>query len=142
MKTINLKIYYPDTYPQDHFIEVTDEVAAALLDAHRYESAYQRRAFWNKAHYSLDRCDGIENTQLSMDSQPDVKYEEKLTHIQLRNAIRDLPCKQRRRIYAHYFLNMTKSEIAQAERVDESSVRESIDSGLCNIKKSLQRNFN
>lgn len=51
MATINLRDYYP-YYTADCFIEVSDEVAAMLLAHARYEAAYQRRRYWNKAHYS------------------------------------------------------------------------------------------
>ena len=55
MKTINLRDYYP-FYHNDLFIEVSDEVAAALQEAERQERNYLRRVVYNKAFYSLDRC--------------------------------------------------------------------------------------
>ena len=53
MKTINLRDYYP-FYHNDLFIEVSDEVAAALQEAERQERNYLRRVVYNKAFYSLD----------------------------------------------------------------------------------------
>jgi len=55
---INLRDFYP-WYTYDELIEVPEEVAAELLADKRYERAYQRRMYYNKAHYSLDAEDGI-----------------------------------------------------------------------------------
>lgn len=63
MKTINLRDHYP-FYHNDLFIEVSDEVADALQEAERQERNYLRRVVYNKAFYSLDTGDGIEQTAL------------------------------------------------------------------------------
>lgn len=63
MKTINLKDYYP-YYTQDTFVEVTDELLAVFEEFVRAESAYERKKYRYKAHYSLDRGDGIEHNIL------------------------------------------------------------------------------
>ena len=52
----------------------------------------------------------------------------------------DLPEIQGRRVDAHFILGMTYREIAQAEGVDKSSVRESVLGGLKSMKKYLQKN--
>jgi RNA polymerase sigma-70 factor (ECF subfamily) len=57
---------------------------------------------------------------------------------QLHAAIAALPDKQAKRIYAHYFLGMSKSAIAKTEYVNERAVRESIISGLRNMEKYLK----
>ena len=49
---INLRDFYP-WYDHDEFVELPEVVAAELFAGKRYESAYQRRTFYNKAHYSL-----------------------------------------------------------------------------------------
>ena len=69
MKTINLRDYYP-FYHNDLFIEVSDEVAAALQEAERQERNYLRRVVYNKAFYSLDAGDGIEQTALFQAMSP------------------------------------------------------------------------
>ena len=61
MKTINLRSYYPSYYKEDYFIEVPDQLAQELLQFQRKEDAYHLRTYRNKAYYSLDRGDGIEN---------------------------------------------------------------------------------
>ena len=46
-------------------------------------------------------------------------YERKLTSEQLHATIASLPDKQAKRIYAHYFMGMSKTAIARAESVSE-----------------------
>ena len=60
MTKINLREQYPDFYKTDYIIEVPDEVAAVMKEHDRLEAAYRRRTYYHKAHYSLDRGDGIE----------------------------------------------------------------------------------
>ena len=59
MTTINLKDYYP-WYLTNEYIEVTDEVAEALMASKRAEAAHAERVRYNRAYYSLDCDDGIE----------------------------------------------------------------------------------
>lgn len=140
MKEINLRDYYPDFYTTDCIIEVPDEVAA-LMDAYeRADAAYYLRRYRHKAYYSLDCGDGIEHDILFVSLSPCEIYERKVTIEQLHAAIAALPDKQAKRIYAHYFLGMSKSAIAKAEGVNESAVRDGIDRGLRNIEKIL-KNF-
>jgi RNA polymerase sigma-70 factor (ECF subfamily) len=140
MAKINLRKYYPDYYDTDFIIEVPDEVAA-LMDSYEHaEAAYYLRRYRHKAYYSLDRGDGIEHDMLFVSLSPCEIYERKVTVEQLHAAIIALPDKQAKRIYAHYFLGMSKSAIAKAEGVNESAVRDGIDRGLRNIEKFL-KNF-
>lgn len=139
MKTINLRDYYPDFYKTDCIIEVPDEVAV-LMDAYeRAEAAYYLRRYRNKAYYSLDRGDGIENDILFVSLSPCEIYERKVTVEQLHAAIAALPDKQAKRIYAHYFLGMSKAEIARAEGVAVNAVKDAISRGLKNIEKILKK---
>lgn len=140
MAKINLRKYYPDYYDTDFIIEVPDEVAA-LMDSYEHaEAAYYLRRYRHKAYYSLDRGDGIEHDMLFVSLSPCEIYERKVTVEQLHAAIIALPDKQAKRIYAHYFLGMSKSAIAKAEGVNESAVRDGIDRGLRNIEKFF-KNF-
>ena len=139
MTQINLREYYPDFYNTDFFIEVPDEVVA-LMDAYeRAEAAYYLRRYRNKAYYSLDRGDGIENDILFVSLSPCEIYERKVTVDQLHAAIAALPDKQAKRIYAHYFLGMSKAEIARAEGVAVNAVKDAISRGLKNIEKNLKK---
>ena len=137
MTRINLRDYYP-FYTSDCFTDVPDEVAALLLAHARYEAAYQRRTYRHKAHFSLDRGDGIEHDILFVSLSPCEIYERKVTNQQLHAAIASLPDKQAKRICAHYFLGMSKYAIARAEGVDESSVRKSIERGLRQMERFLK----
>lgn len=137
MATINLRDFYP-FYNTDLFIEIPDEVEATLLEAERLERNYIRRRFYNKAHYSLDAGDGIENDILFVSLTPCELYERKMTAEQLQAAMASLPDKQGKRIYAHYILGVSKSDIARAEGVDEKAVRVSIERGLRSMEKFLK----
>lgn len=140
MKTINLKDYY-DHIGIDTYIDVPDEVFDIFEEYRRAEQAYQSRIRYHKAYYSLDRGDGIEHSALFVSLSPDEIYERKLTSEQLHAAIATLPDKQAKRIYAHFFMNMSKSAIAKAEGVNKSQVTRSINRGLAQIEKFLKNIF-
>jgi len=138
MIQINLRDYYP-FYKSDFFIEVPQEIAALLIAHARYEANYQRRTYRHKAHFSLDRGDGIEHDILFVSLSPCEIYERKVTNQQLYAAIASLPDKQARRVYAHYFLGISKADIARAEGIDERAVRKAIERGLRNIEAFLKK---
>jgi len=139
MPTINLKDFYP-WYTTDEYIEVSEEVAEELLADKRYERAYQRRVYYNKAHYSLDAGDGIENAAIPSGLSVDAMIEYGLTICELCKALNYLPDVQGRRIDAHYILGKTHKQIAAEEGVNESAVRASIKRGLESMKKYLKNN--
>ncbi|MFD1401379.1 RNA polymerase sigma factor [Robinsoniella peoriensis] len=139
MVKINLRDYYP-FYNSDFFIEIPDEIKDALLEAERLENNYIRRRFYNKAHYSLDANDGIEKDISFVPLTLYEIYEQKVTAEQLQAAMDSLPDKQGKRIYAHYILGMSKSDIARAENINEKAVRESIERGLKNMERFLKKN--
>ena len=138
MVKINLQNYYP-FYQYNCFIEVPEEVAEALQELDRQEIAYQRRMYRNKAHYSLDRGDGIERDILFVSLSPWEVYERKATYEQLHAAIASLPDKQAKRVYAYYFLDMSKAAIAKAEGVNKSQVTRSINKALISIERYLKK---
>ena len=130
MKEINLRELYPDIYSADIFVEVTDEVWAAIQTSQRVEATYERQKFRYKAYYSLDHGDGIEGCLLVQPLAPENIIENKWLYIELQNAIRKLPPAQRRRIYARFYLGRTIAKIARKERVDQRRVGKSIQCGL------------
>ena len=130
MKEINLRELYPDIYSADIFVEVTDEVWAAIQTSQRVEATYERQKFRYKAYYSLDHGDGIEGCLLVQPLAPENIIENKWLYIELQNAIRKLPPAQRRRIYERFYLGRTIAEIARKERVDQRRVGKSIQCGL------------
>ena len=126
---VNLRDLYPDVYKNDHFVEVTEDVLETIRAAERAEAAYDRRMYRYKAHYSLDCDNGIENAILMKPQTPEQLRE------QLYAAVMALPEKRAKRIYARYYLGMRVSEIAAAEGVDPSRVRDSIRRGLKQLTK-------
>ena len=137
MPKINLRDLYPNFYTSDCIIEVPDEVLSVFVEHERREAAYRRRV----AHYSLDREDGIENSIQFVTLSPDEIYTRKLTTQQLHAAIAALPDKQAKRVYAHYILGVSKTEIAKAEGVDVRNIRKAIEKALANMEKILKNDF-
>ena len=138
MTTINLKDFYP-WYTHDEYIEVSDEVAAELRADKLYELAYQRRVIRNKAQYSLDCDDGIEYSACLSEPTSQELVERMERFCALWNALNTLPEIQGRRVDACIILGKSYREVAQAEGVNESSVRESVKSGLESMKKYLKK---
>ena len=68
MQKINLRELYPDVYKTNVFVDVAEEVVAAIRGQEQDDAAYERRKFRHKAHYSLNREDGIENDALNRHS--------------------------------------------------------------------------
>lgn len=136
MPTINLKDFYP-WHTTNEYIEVSEEVAAELLADKRYEKAYQRRVFYNKAQYSLDAGDGIENAALPSGLSMDEMIEYGLTICELCRALNSMTDVQGRRIDAHYILGKSYKQIANEEGVDESAVRASVKRGLQAMRRYL-----
>ena len=138
MKSINLRKHYP-FYELDCFFEVPDDVAESLQLFNRLEHSYLERRRRYKAYYSLDCEDNIEQFILFVSPSPEELYEDQLIRQELYKAISSLPDKQAKRVYAHFFLEMSKAAIARAEGVDISTVRNSITRGIRNIKNTLKK---
>ncbi|MDY4971184.1 MAG: sigma factor-like helix-turn-helix DNA-binding protein [Lachnospiraceae bacterium] len=139
MTKINLREHYPDFYKTDYIIEVPDEVAAIMLEYDRLEAAYRRRTYYNKAHYSLDRGDGIEYDALFVSMTPCEIYERKVTMEELHAAIASLPDKQAKRINGRYFLGLKAEAMAESEGISVSAINSSIQRGLKNMEKFLKK---
>ena len=135
MKKVNLRDLYPDIYKTDYFVDVTEDVLETIRAADRAEAAYERKMYRYKAHYSLGCDNGIENAILMKPQMPETLLEEKQLREQLYAAVMALPEKQAKRLYARYYLGMRVSEIAAAEGVDPSRVRDSIRRGLKQLAK-------
>lgn len=140
MKTINLKDYYAHV-TEDTYIDIPDEVFDIFEEHRKAEQAYQSKVYYHKAYYSLDRGDGIEHSALFVSLSPDEIYERKLTNEQLHAAIATLPDKQAKRIYAHYFLGMSITAIAKAERVSKATISQSIKGALKSMEHFLKKYF-
>ena len=133
---INLRDYYP-FYTNDFFIEAEEIIAAALQSMELFEKAYRKQMNRHKAYYSLNLKDGIERENIFLVLSPSEIYEKKVTKQALYEAMNQLTNKQAKRIYAHFFLGMSKSAIATAEGEDESTIRKSIKVSLLRMKNIL-----
>lgn len=138
MKKFRLKDEYYWCNGAD-YIEIPDEVAEIFTDFARAEHRYLEKVRYHKAFYSLDEGNGIEKDIIFVSQSPDELYEKKLSQAELYAAINQLPETQAKRIYAHYFQNMSYVEIAKTEGVDASAVRHSVKRGLRQIEKILKK---
>ncbi len=135
MKKINLKEYYPGIYDNDSWIEVEDDIFDVFKEFERKEAAYYRKMYRYKAQYSMCREDGIEEmaSLLAENTSPESQVERKWLTEQIFIAMSSIPDKQASRLYAHFFLGLRVTEIAEAEGVSKSRVSESIKAGLKNV---------
>ena len=138
MQKINLRDLYPDAYKTDVFVDVAEEVLTAIRDQQQDDAAYERRKFRHKAHYSLDYGNGIEKAAHQAVPTPEELLEEKQQRELLSAAVMSLPEKQAKRLYARFYRGMTAVEIAHAEGVHPSRVRESIRRGLKKLADVLR----
>ena len=138
MTTINLKDFYP-WYTHDEYIEVSEEVADELRTSRRREAAHAERVRYNKAFYSLDCDDGIEYSACVSEPTPQELLERMELFCHLCVALNSLPETQGRRVDACVILGKSYREVAEAEGVNESSVRESVKLGLESMKKYLKK---
>ena len=140
MQRINLHTYYP-SLPEDSFIEVEDEIAAAMKPHSVEDVSHARRMRKNKV-FSLDANDGVENRALRFAPSPEDLLMQKATWEQLQEALNHLTSKQRRRVCEHYFLGKSMTQIAREEGVSTSCVSENIFAALRNLKRYYeQRNW-
>lgn len=140
MTTINLRDYYP-FYTSDNYIDVPEEVAELFKEFDRKEAAYRLRTYRHKAYYSLDRNDGIEHEALFVSLSPHELYERKVSMQELHAAISSLPDKQAKRVYAHFILGMSQTDIAKAEGVSKMAVCYSIERALKSMEKYLKNSL-
>ena len=140
MTTINLRDFFY-WYLTDEYIEVSEEVAAVLRSDSRYEERHYERRKRNKAQYSLDAGDGIENHICEFEPSAQELLDRKEMFYLLWNALNSLPEVQGRRVDAYLILGKTYRQIAREEGVDKCAVRRSVKSGITHMKKYLRKNF-
>lgn len=122
MKIINLKDFYTSIYSHDCFCDVPDEVAELLVLYERREKSHRRLVYKYKAHFSLDRDDGLQNEAAQFTPSAEDAYENNIIRQALFTGLSELTDKQLSRLYAHFFLDMSYMQIACIENVDESAV--------------------
>jgi RNA polymerase sigma-70 factor (ECF subfamily) len=160
MQTINLKKYYYPLFVTDTFIEVSDEVAEALLLMRREENNRTHKIWYHKAYYSLDCEDGMSNqysyrhgpgggvfsVHLEYTKSPEeilVEREEEQVYLAtlelLAEAMGNLTEIQARRIHARYILGKKLIEIAAEEGVSVSVVQQTVKSGLKRMRNYFEK---
>ncbi len=139
MQTINLRELYPSIYKADIYMEVSDEIYAVFIEDRRAEAARKRRMYRYKAQYSLDYGNGIEKAIINCPPTPEEIIEKREQQAELCAAVMALPGKQARRIYAHFYLDMTITDIAKAEGVVPSRSSHCIKSGLRRLAKLFKQ---
>ena len=132
MQKINLRELYPDVYKTDVFVDVAEEVLAVIRGQEQDDAAYERRMYRHKAHYSLNREDGIENDALNRPLTPEEILEQKHLREEVYAALMQLTA-----IQARFYLGMTVAEIARIEGADRRRVWESIRRGLKKLARLL-----
>lgn len=100
-----------------------------------YDSQDRIRTYRYKAFYSLDRDEGIEREILQKPLNPAEIWEQRQMTELIYKGLSKLPVKQRQRIYAHFFLGMSKADIAKAEGTHKSRITRSIEAGLRSLEK-------
>ena len=138
MIEINLREFYPECYRSDYFVEVPDEVAELLILLRRHEQSQRRRIYKHRAHYSLDIYENVEKEAMLQSPTAEEIFEQLAEREQLQAAIMSLTERQRSRLYAHFFLNMSYTKIAQQEGVDVSAVRKSVQRALHQLRKRVE----
>lgn len=137
MITVNLKdLYY--WCKEDIFVEITEEMLEAMKAADRQESAYKRRTYRYKAHYTLDMGDGITNECVIKPETPEEIYIKEETTQEIEAAIENLTEAQKRRLRQRYFDGMKIKQIADMEGVNHSTICYSLHASLKSLKKQTQ----
>lgn len=137
MIEINLREFYPEYYRSDYFVEVPDEVAELLILLRRHEQSQRRRIYKHKAHYSLDIYEIVERKVVLQTPSAEEVFAHLTEQKLLYDALSILTEKQRFRLYAHFFLNMSYSKIAGQEGVDVSTVRKSVQQALRKLQSQM-----
>ena len=145
MKTINLRWIYPH-YRHDEFVEVSDEVAEAMLLSVREMENYYRRTCRHKAYYSLDAYDWTENYALEHSPSPEevlVLQEEQAARDRLLSmldeALSQITPVQARRVRSYYLRGLNFPGIAQEEGINKDVVCRSVHAGLKRLQEYYSR---
>lgn len=138
MTTIKLNNYYPHL-TERITMEVSDEIAVTLSIGGRLCDSYKRRKR-DHDECSLDSTPGFEADVIRPPLTPEEVMEQAEEQDALYLALDQLPPVQARRVYAHYILGRSKTDIAKAENVSENAVRDSISRGMETMKNIL-KNF-
>ncbi len=141
MAIVNLRKHYYPLYTKDTFIEVPDEVAAAMEECRLYENRQEGRKSYYHV-YSMDCSPGIENhAMFPVQSPEDLiireidEAAEELLLERLAEAIAHLSPTQARRLHARFALKKKFREIAADESISGSCACDSVTGALKNCRR-------
>lgn len=145
MASINLRRYYPHC-PKDKFIDVPDEVAAALEEGRLIENRQDhKRSYYHV--YSMDCTPSIENHAMFLVLSPEELLiqeidaaAEELALAHLEKAVALLSPVQARRLHARYALNKKFREIAADEGISHSCASASVSGAVKKLQKFFIKN--
>lgn len=132
---VNLRKYYPQIYTSDFYCDLPESIIETLDTYRKLEHALEEKQRYHSIGSYIDNITESKATVVSNELNPEKIYLTKLDNKSLYTALTKIPKKQADRIYAHYFLGLKKTEIAQLENTSETAIRKSINLGLENIKK-------
>ena len=145
MAIINLRRYYPH-YPKDKFVDVPDEVAAALEEGRRAEHNQESKRTYHHV-YSIDFSPALENHTMFLVLSPEellIQDEDEaaaeLVLANLAAASARLSPIQARRLHARYALKKKYREIAADEGVTGSCAAASVTSAITKLRKFFIKN--
>lgn len=136
MITINLKNYY-ENIEVDTYIEVQDDVFELLEECITSEESRKRKDRRNNIIVTDDIDAYFKQIISSMSLDIKDIIEPNFQNEKLYEAIEKLPDIQARRIKAHYFMGLSKQDIAQIEGCNESSIRLSLKAALRNLNSNI-----
>ena len=140
MKTINLRIEYPDIYSQDYFYDVEDNVSDVLGDLRRQRHAQVQQRSYNRVNCYYE--DGLTEELMSLDQESPLDlFIQKETDEELYRGIQALDPRTRQRLLLHFISGLTQQQIADIEGVNRSNVARSISYGIRQLKKIISGNF-
>ncbi len=134
MLTINLKEFYKQLYTDYEMVLVPIEIWNELTHWKRIEHAESQQKRYYSAYLAYE--EGMTESELM---QRLLSAEDELLRLYVKKtALKTLPTKQRDRITAKFFLDLSYAEIARMEGVDESAIRRSMKRGLHTLRKILK----
>lgn len=139
MVLINLKDYYPAFYKDDSFVWISDEVYNEYCKFELEEKNEHRNKRRRPKNVPFEDF-YIGDRHLLSPPMPLVDIVQKnLDAASLHEAISKLSPKQAHRIFAHFFLGLSKTEIAEMEGVNKVQVTKSIHKALRFLRNELKK---
>ena len=116
MKQVNLRELYPDTYEDDVYVMVNDEVYETICEFERQESTSARQRRRRETQYVSSYDNRI--------SEPSASPEESVLmtdqRVRIFELVMSLPPKQSKRIYETFYLGKSKQCLyCHSERVEK-----------------------